>query len=116
MGELWFVEEVRRILIEEGANVISPIHDVGQVDGSMTAEEIANKDLEGIDNADVVLALIDQCDSGTFFELGYANNEGQPVVAYGNKIDRSEFTMLEGSGCGLYNDLSTAIFKTLWVN
>lgn len=113
VSELWFIDEVRTILLEEGAEVISPYHDIGRVEDS-TPEKIADQDLESLEDADAVLALIDNFDSGTFFELGYASRNDTPIIAYKNEPENSQYTMLEGTGCEVYGDLATAVFKALW--
>jgi len=114
ISELWLVDEVRRILLDEGAQVISPYHDIGKREDYDEPGEVAEKDLDAINEADVVLALIDNCDSGTFFEISYATQIDKPVVAYGNDVEGNQYTMLEGTGCELYSDLATAVFKALW--
>jgi hypothetical protein len=114
IGEFWLVNEVRRILFDEGAQVISPFHDIGRIEDYDTPEEVAEKDLDAMGEADVVLALIDNCDSGTFFETGHARGIDKPVIAYGNDLKDDHYTMLEGTGCELYEDLATAVFKAMW--
>lgn len=116
IGDLWLVEEVQRILQKEGATVISPYHDVGRAENFESPREMAAQDLSGVEQADVVFALIDHCDPGTHFELGYASDLDIPVVAYANKPEQHQLTMLEGAGCEIYGDLSTAVFKALWAN
>jgi len=114
LGDFWLVEEVRRILYSEGADVISPYHDIGRLENFEESEQVAEEDLAAIERADVVLGLVDNCDPGTYFELGYARKIGKPVVAYTNQVDQHRDIMLEGGGCKLCNDLSTAVFKAMW--
>ena len=113
VSELWFIDEVREILSGEGTEVISPYHDIGRVEDH-TPEKVAERDLEALDEVDAVLALIDNFDSGTFFELGYASHTDTPIIAYKNETGNDQYTMLEGTGCELYGDLATAVFKALW--
>ena len=42
--------------------------------------EAFEKDIEELDNADVVIAFISDKDVGTAFEIGYAKAKGKPVV------------------------------------
>jgi nucleoside 2-deoxyribosyltransferase len=116
IGEFWLMEEVRDILIEEGADVISPYHDIGRAEDFDDPTEMAEEDIEAIEDADGVLALIDKCDPGTNFELGYARKSDKPAVAYKHEPKRSHTSMLEGAGCPVYSDLSTAIFKIMWAS
>ena len=76
MGERFVVEEVKSLLEGEGADVISPVHDIGRAADYDSLEEVAHQDLDAIERADLVFASLDHLDSGTHFELGYARNEG----------------------------------------
>ncbi|MFC4359287.1 PfkB family carbohydrate kinase [Halobium salinum] len=114
IGERYVVEEVKHILESEGANVISPVHDFGRAADYDSAEEVAKQDLEAIERADLVFALLDHLDSGTHFELGYARKTGIPVVGYANDFETGSETMISGSGCEVYEDLSSAIFNAIW--
>lgn len=114
IGEFWLMEEVRRILSGERINVISPYHDIGREEEYDDPEDMSENDLEALEDADGVLALIDNSDPGTNFELGYARSLGKPVVAYQHEPEKGRTTMLEGAGCPVYGDLATAIFKIIW--
>ena len=74
MSQLWLVEEARTALQNAGFKVFSPYHDVGIDD----ADEVVPKDIQGIEDADVMLALCDGLDAGTLFEIGYAVKKGLP--------------------------------------
>lgn len=113
-GEFWLMEEVKEILEEEQADVFAPYFDVGSAAEQDNPTKIAQKDLEALENAEVVLALLDTNDPGTLFEIGYARQLGIPVIVYQTQPRSSQNTMLRGSGCEVYSDLSTAIFKALW--
>ncbi|MFO6137639.1 nucleoside 2-deoxyribosyltransferase [Pseudomonas aeruginosa] len=72
------VGQARRDLRAMGLDVFSPYHDVGLG----TAEDVVEKDLEGVRNCDVLFAIGDGLDSGTIFEIGYARALNKPVVFY----------------------------------
>lgn len=110
MGQLWLVEEARNALSAAGFRVFSPFHDVGLGD----AARVVPKDLDGIMDADVVLALCDGLDSGTLFEVGYAVKAGKSVVAFGEQTSDESMKMLVGSGCKVFRDFTTAIYHTHW--
>lgn len=114
IGELWLVEEVRRILNEEGVAVTSPYHDIGSVADYESTEAVADHDLSALEASDLVFTLLDNDDSGTYFELGYAKKAGIPVVGYEHDPDYSEYTMLTGTNCEIYGDLASAIFNGVW--
>ncbi|WP_135662121.1 PfkB family carbohydrate kinase [Halorhabdus rudnickae] len=114
IGERFVVEEVKNILEGESADVISPIHDIGRAADYDSPEEVAQQDLDAIEQSDLVFALLDHLDSGTHFELGYARKEGTPVIGYADNLETSRETMILGSGCEVYGDLSSAIFNAIW--
>ncbi|WP_396614002.1 PfkB family carbohydrate kinase (plasmid) [Haloferax sp. S1W] len=114
IGERFVVEEVKHLLESEGADVISPVHDIGRAADYDSPEEVAQQDLDAIERADLVFALLDHLDSGTHFELGYARKEGTPVIGYVNDFETSSETMIRGSGCEVYEDLSSAIYNAIW--
>lgn len=114
IGERFVVEEVKNLLEGEGADVISPVHDIGRAADYDSLEEVAQQDLDAIERADLVFALLDHLDSGTHFELGYARKEDTPVIGYADNLETSSETMILGSGCEVYDDLSSAIFNAIW--
>lgn len=111
MHELWLVEQVRAELEGMGLRVFSPFHEVGT---GMDAVQTASQDLQGLDAADMVFALLDGLDAGTIFEVGYAQRSRKPIVALVHKVDPGDLTMLVGTGTSVESDLSTAIYKAAW--
>lgn len=114
VGELFVVEEVKHILENEGVDVISPVHDIGRAADYDSTEDVAKQDLAAIDEADLVFALLDHVDSGTHFEIGYARKAGTPVIGYAHNPNARDYTMIQGSGCKVYSDLSSAIYQAVW--
>jgi Nucleoside 2-deoxyribosyltransferase/pfkB family carbohydrate kinase len=106
----WMIEETRNILLGLGVRVFSPLHDVGR--GS--AEKVVPADIKGIEDSNVMLALLDGRDTGTIFEVGYAIKKDIPVVVLSENIGDEDLKMFAGTGCQLTNDLPTAIYKTVW--
>jgi nucleoside 2-deoxyribosyltransferase len=111
LAQRWMVEEARRCLLALGADVFSPIHDVGS---HGDANYIARCDLEGLEQCASVLALVDGEDTGTLFEVGYARRHNIPVVALAESPRREGLTMLLGTGCTVVSDFSTAIYEAIW--
>lgn len=110
LSQVWMVEQVRNNLREMGLNVFSPYHDIGL--GS--SDDVVAKDLEAIRESHLLLALADGFDSGTVYEIGYARALGKPVVVYSERHGSEDLKMMEGSGCVICNDYTTAIYSTLW--
>ena len=73
LGECWLVELCRNAL---APHVFSPLHDVGR------GVNVAKADIDGLEQCDSVLALVDGDDPGTLFEVGWARARDIPVVAY----------------------------------
>lgn len=110
-AERWLIDQIRNCLQNMGLIVFSPWHDIGHG----MASDVVSKDLEGLDDSKLVFAVIDGLDSGTLFEVGYAIKKGIPVVAYVENESSESVKMLEGTGCTLESDLTTAIYKTFWI-
>jgi nucleoside 2-deoxyribosyltransferase len=93
-----------------GLKVFSPFHDVGHG----KAQDVVDKDLRGLDESEVVFAIIDGLDPGTLFEVGYAISKKIKVVAYVQNEGEESLKMLEGTNCIIESDFATAIYKTYW--
>lgn len=110
LNEKLFVSECRNMLQAMGMQVFSPYHDVGEG----KAEDVAPKDIKKLKDCSCVFAIVDGLDSGTLFEVGYAIALGKKVVAYVENETEGSLKMLEGTGCYIENDFTTAIYKTCW--
>lgn len=110
LAQLWMVGQARRDLLAMGLEVFSPYHDVGL--GS--AEDVVEKDLEGVRDCDVLFAIGDGLDSGTIYEIGYARALGKPVVFYAENESKQDVKMMEGSDCHITDDYVSAIYQTVW--
>lgn len=110
IAQRWLVEEVRSALLGMGLEVFSPFHDVGHG----AANDIAAKDIKGLEKSTAVFAIIDGLDPGTLFEVGYARARGIPVISLVQNESPDAVKMIEGSGCVMERDLVTAIYKTVW--
>lgn len=111
LAQRWLIEEAFRTLMELGAEVFSPLHEVGM---GQSADAIAEADLQGLRACSKVLALLDGADPGTIFEVGYARALGIPVVALAERLEAQNLTMITGSGCEVTHDFTTAIYRVMW--
>ena len=109
LPERWLVERVREVLIGLGARIFSPIHDVGPGD-----IEVAQKDLDALDECDVVFALLDGFDPGTLYETGWAARENIPIVCFASEVHTKETKMLVGMGAEVHTDLTSGIYRSIW--
>lgn len=106
LGQRWLVDTARWAL---APGVFSPLHEVGPGE-----EEVAKKDLTGLEQCSAVLALLDDEDPGTIFEAGYATKLGIPVVGYAERFSNEGRKMFVGTGATLLIDLSTAVYTAMW--
>lgn len=109
MSELRVVEEAYELLNAAGCDVFSPYHDVG-----FGGPEVAPKDLAGLEASNRILAVLDGCDPGTIFEVGYAVAKEKTVIIYSENVQKEKLTMMKGTNCILLSDFSTAIYRTIW--
>ncbi len=111
IAQRWLIEEIRRELINQGLQVFSPLHDVGHG----AAQDVAKEDVKGLEDSDIVFAIIDGLDAGTLFEVGYSVSKCIPVIGLVQNEKFEDLKMLEGTNCIIENDLVTAIYKTAWM-
>ncbi|URD45480.1 PfkB family carbohydrate kinase (plasmid) [Pseudomonas sp. BYT-5] len=110
LAQLWLVREARNDLRGMGLRVFSPYHDVGR--GS--ADDVVEKDLQGIRDCDLLFAIGDGLDAGTIYEIGYARALEKPVVMYSENESEEDKKMMEGSACRITDDYVSAVYQTVW--
>lgn len=111
MMQRWMIRQAREAISDCGLRVFSPLHDVGHG----LAEDVATKDIEGLEASAAVFAVCDGLDSGTLFEIGYARKLGIPVVAFVQSESEESLKMLQGTGCEIVHDFASAIYHLTWV-
>lgn len=111
LSQRWLIELARESLLGLGGSVFSPLHDVGPGD-----DEVAEKDLVGLDSCTAMLALLDEVDAGVLFESGWACRGEIPVTVYTEHTDDDQLKMVRGSGAEICDDLSSAIYRALWAS
>lgn len=122
MAELWLVEQACTALDALGVNFFSPLHMAGLLkdysDGEAQQREIervVGEDLKGLEECAAVLAILDGCDPGTVFEIGWAVRHGIPIVALSQNPKPADQTMIRGSkNCRITDDFATAIYLAAW--
>lgn len=112
LSELWMINEAKKHIEFFGMDVFSPYHELGI--GS--AEEVVQKDIDAIEDCDVIYALFNGSDPGTLFEIGYARSIGRPVIILAENPKDEELKMYDGSGCKIFRDFSSSIYHLAWVN
>jgi nucleoside 2-deoxyribosyltransferase len=104
------IDQIRDAFLDFGVKVFSPYHDIGYGDDVT----IAIEDLKGLNKADIVFAVLDGLDSGTFVELGYAMAKEKQIIGYHRTCEDSSLLMLSPSKIKQFKDLTTSIYQTIW--
>lgn len=111
ISQRWLIDETKMALEGMGLKVFSPFHDVGI--GS--PEEIYPADIAGLNQSHLVYAVLDGCDPGTIFELGYAASQGKPIVGFSQNETDEHLKMLKGSPTfSLHSDYVSSIYHAAW--
>jgi hypothetical protein len=111
ISELWLVEKIKAIFELYNIQVFSPYHAVGV---SNNSSQIAQADLQGLENADNIFAISNNFDPGTIFEIGYAKALKKKVFMYLNYTAKKDLTMFEGTGCVISDDIDFLIYRAIW--
>jgi hypothetical protein len=110
LSELILVDKIRNALLSFGVKVFSPFHDIGLGE----AISIAKKDIEGIKNSDVIFAVLDNLDSGTLVETGFSMACDKTIIGYHRTCDENHLLMLKPGNFTTNNNLTTALYQTIW--
>jgi hypothetical protein len=110
VAERWLIELVNESMRNLGGLVFSPLHDVGR------GHDIATQDIAGLEDSTAVLALLDHCDPGTMFEVGWARKNEIPVIGLAQQLDVEGEKMLRGTGVVILDDLASAVYRALWAS
>ncbi|UMB53935.1 PfkB family carbohydrate kinase [Lutibacter sp. A64] len=110
LSDVILIDKIRSSFLGFGLKVFSPYHDVGYGD----EQTIAEKDIKGLDDSDIVFSVLDGLDSGTLVELGYAMSKGKKIIGYHRTVNIDSLLMLKLANIKYYNDLTTSIYQTVW--
>lgn len=89
-------EEHTRIynLLKDKFNVFNPRLESNQSNVKMNAADILLTNLNGINDADVVVVITDYKDMGTIWESGYAYAMNKPIVYYAETLGNKPFNLM----------------------
>lgn len=86
--QVLLVKDLENFLESKGHRLYSPMKDGGLLkkgDSPSTKVRIFAENVGAIKWSDLVVAIIDDRDSGTIWEMGYAFGINKPVIAFTNK-------------------------------
>jgi hypothetical protein len=110
LSELILVDKIRKSLLSFGVKVFSPFHDIGLGE----EKSIAQKDIEGIKGSDIIFVILDNLDSGTLIESGFSMANNKTIIGYHRTCDENKLLMLRPGDFTSYNNLTTALYQTVW--
>ena len=101
------IEKIKNILKELKISYFSPGDELPILEGKKSSKKDREKvfigNCNGITYSNFVIAVIDDFDPGTLWEMGFAFNDGRPILAYSDVPDRGLNIMLEQSCVGFVN-------------
>ncbi len=71
---------------------------------------------KGLNDSDCIFAILNDFDSGTIFEIGYAIAKKKKVIVFVENFSKEDLTMIEGSGCLIFSDIASAIYNLVWTS
>lgn len=78
-------------------------------------ERVVETDLKGLSECKAVFAILDGCDPGTVFEIGWAVRHSIPVIVLSQNPKPADQTMIRGSkNCLITDDFASAIYRVAW--
>lgn len=98
--ELNWINQVCKMLEGAGINVLSPSRENGIIKPNEEFEgrqQVFRRDLELLEKADLLVAILDHDDTGTCFEIGYAFKKQVPVI--GLKTSMAPLNNMIAFGC-----------------
>lgn len=111
--ELNWVKYIKGVLEEVNIDVFSPFHENGLLkrnSSDILKKEVFDKDIEAIDKSDIIVALLDNNDTGTYFEIGYAYKNEIPIV--GLKTSDSNLNNMILNSCSvIVNSVDELIYE-----
>ncbi len=105
IGQRAIINEARSILRNFGMKVFSPVHDIGHG----PACRVVKQDLDALQNADVVVAILNGNSPGTVFEVGYAAALKKPIFCIAQNVPENDLKLPRGANCEIYDDLVSGL-------
>lgn len=110
LADKLMLKEIKHAFSSMDVPFFSPIDDVG----IGAPEQVYKGDIDGLEKCSAVFANICGLDTGTIYEIGYAKAKGKPVVLFAQDCKQKDLTMLQGGGCNVYEDFTSAIYNCVW--
>lgn len=113
--ELNWVNHVGKRLEDACFTILSPSRENGVIHNDTSLEQresIFQADINLLNSADIVVALLDHDDPGTCFEIGFAFEKGIPV--YGYKTSQTNLNNMIQFGCVQTTDNIEELIRVLY--
>ena len=110
MGDTLLLREIKHAFGSMDVPFFSPI----DVVGIGAPGEVYEGDIRGLIDSSGVFANICGLDTGTIYEIGYAQAIKKPVTLFAQDCKKKDLTMLIGGGCKYYEDFTSAVYNSVW--
>lgn len=101
--------------LERSAHAMNKMIAEGETPPASLRRKVYEENLEGIDNSNLVVAITDDFDPGTLFEIGYATARKIPIVTFSAKGYGSNLMLAQAAFIHVrsFEELSSALTDVL---
>jgi len=116
--QLEVIENIKKLLDSLDLSYFSPKDRLrfNKSDPPEKAAECFKLNVEAMNKADLMIAVIDDFDTGTIFEMGFFSCLGKDILAFSNIPGRGLNLMLSQSCIGFSNGMSDLADKIVKIN
>jgi len=103
------VKDIEEAILKSGHDYYSPMRhsvlkDMTPKERANSARKVFDENIAEMDKADLILAMTDDFDPGTVFEIGYSFGTRKDIITY-SPNNYGANVMLSQASCGHYTDL-----------
>lgn len=81
-------------LLKDKYDVFNPRVESDQTHVKLNADEILQKNIEGMTSVDIIVAIYDGKDTGTIWETGFSYANKKPIIYYSETLNGKPFNLM----------------------
>lgn len=81
-------------LLKDKYDVFNPRIESDQTHVKLNADEILQKNIEGMTSVDIIVAIYDGKDTGTIWETGFSYANKKPIIYYSETLNGKPFNLM----------------------
>lgn len=81
-------------LLKDKYDVFNPRIESDQTHVKLNADEILQKNIEGMTSVDIIVAIYDGKDTGTIWETGFSYASKKPIIYYSETLNGKPFNLM----------------------